>query len=86
MKTKTKIIFVKLNNLPPNYLSCQGVSRCDTVYYAAFTLAQHVARQQVARTSNLLRATSNMLSVTSCLLPATFCLMRARNMLLNMLL
>jgi len=30
---------------------------------AAFTPAQHVARQQVARTSNLLRATSNTLLV-----------------------
>ena len=34
--------------------------------YAAFTPAQHVARQQVARTSNLLRATNNMLRATSC--------------------
>jgi len=45
--------------------------------YAAFTPAQHVARQQVARTNNLLRATSNMLRATSYLLPATSCLMRA---------
>ena len=33
---------------------------------AAFTPAHHVARQQVARTSNLLRSTSNMLRATSC--------------------
>jgi len=40
----------------------------------AFTPAQHVARQQVARTSNMLRATSCLLPATSCLLPATCCL------------
>jgi len=33
---------------------------------AAFTPAQHVARQQVARTSNTLRATRNKLRATCC--------------------
>jgi len=51
--------------------------------YAAFTPPQHVVRQQVTRTSNLLRATSNMLRATSCLLPATCCLMRATSCLMS---
>jgi len=38
------------------------------VYKAAFTPAQHVARQQVARTSNMLRQ-----QATCCLLRATYC-------------
>jgi len=38
---------------------------------------EYVALQQVARTSNMLRATSNMLPATSCLLPASSNMLRA---------
>ena len=49
--------------------------REDADAKAAFTRAQHVARQQVARTSNMLRATSNMFKqhVARNMLSATCC-------------
>jgi len=52
--------------------------RCYGVRNAAFTPAQHVARQQVARTSNLLWATSNLLP-RNMLLDARNKLLDARN-------
>ena len=73
----------------PGGLRCSVVSRWSTMHdywwwcKAAFTPAQHVARQQVARTSNMLRTTSNIPAqhVASSNKQYVACIMLPRNML-----
>ena len=73
--TSLYTVWVKKKVTTLVHIASSNIDRFSKFFhrYAAFTLAQHVARQQVARTSNLLWATSNMLRATSCLLRATCC-------------